>query len=205
MLYKGMVNPMEALTMTKGQLLKKPSKSYRVSEHAMERFRERVDEHTAHRAFDDLADLLNARIKASRRSMDVTDHRCPDEVTTLYELGGQTEAVYVAVVRNATVVTILDEWMAGNNFPEWRPALHSPFAQQLAKLKIEPPPPPPPDPYLELALEVRDLARQVSELRAREQEIAKQHRALNDQIREVSAKLDEKQQELLAFVTPKMP
>lgn len=186
--------------MTKtGRLLKKPRTSFRVSDHAMERFRERVREDTAHRSHDDLADLLNERIRSSARKVETTDPRCPGQPTTLYAVGSQSESEYVAVVRDETVVTILDDWMAQRNFEDWKPVLAaSPFAA-LANMKLEPPPP---DPYLELAKECRELGKKVAALRVRDRALAEEHAACQRELLEAENTLHDKQKELLARITP---
>lgn len=124
-----------------------PSRSYKrrhaVSSHAMERFRERVDEEFRHRDDEDLANLLDDRICHAEHSYEVRDPRAPEEITTLFTVECRS-ATYYAVVRDQTVVTVLDEAMAQNNFAgQWSPVMNAPFAV-LRGLKIPPPAPTPP-------------------------------------------------------------
>lgn len=144
-------------------LKKAPKKAFRVSDHALERFRERVDEEFRHRSNDDLADLLNDRMSASDLTRDVTDPRCPDHVTTLYRLHSRTEEMQVAVVRQGVVVTVLDEWMANNNYPNWNSLVTHPFAK-LATVTpiIVRDPAPAPDDYISLAHECKRLGFQLA-------------------------------------------
>src|SRR5262249_35424586 len=98
------------------QTLKKtPRRELRVSEHAMLRFRERVEEEFMHRGDDDLADLLNERVRAAVLSCEVVDPRVPGVPTRLHLFETRTGMRMVAVVRDKTVVTVLDDWMARNN------------------------------------------------------------------------------------------
>jgi hypothetical protein len=110
---------------------------YTISKHAIERFRERVDEEFRHRDDEDLANLLDERVHHADMNHEVRDPRAPDEVTTLRSVICR-DATYYAVVRNATVVTVLDEEMAKNNFDgQWRPILNNPFGV-LRDLKLAP-------------------------------------------------------------------
>lgn len=116
---------------------------YTISKHAIERFRERVDEEFRHRDDEDLANLLDERVHHADTNHEVRDPRAPDEVTTLRSVSCR-DATYYAVVRNATVVTVLDEEMAKNNFDgQWKPILNNPFGV-LRDLKLAPTTPPAP-------------------------------------------------------------
>jgi hypothetical protein len=125
-------------------LKKTPRLALRVSEHAVLRFRERVEEEFMHRGDDDLADLLNERIRAAVFSRTVVDPRDPGAATSLHLFESRTGMRLVAVVRDKTVVTVLDDWMARNNYPGWEdgsisrssPALSSPLARKLRDLGI---------------------------------------------------------------------
>lgn len=138
-------------------LKKTPRRELRVSEHAMIRFRERVEEEFIHRGDDDLADLLNERIRAAVLSCDVVDPRVPGVPTRLHLFESRTGMRLVAVVRDKTVVTVLDDWMARNNYPGWedgstappRPApLASPLGDKIRALAVVPSPATPPQPAL---------------------------------------------------------
>lgn len=100
-------------------LKKPPRRGLRVSEHALIRFRERVEEEFLHRSNEDLTDLLNERIHAAVFSREVVDTRELGTPTTLYLFEGRTGVRFVAVVREKCVVTVLDDWMARNNYPGW--------------------------------------------------------------------------------------
>jgi len=110
---------------------------YAISKHAIERFRERVDEQHRHRDDDDLANLLDERVHHAENTYEVRDPRAPDEITTLRTVACR-DATYYAVVRGSTVVTVLDEEMASNNFNgQWSPILNAPFTA-LRDLKLPP-------------------------------------------------------------------
>lgn len=113
-----------------------------ISLHAVERFRERVDEEFRHRDNEDLSNLLDERLRHSEFSTHVRDPRAPDEITTLRSVACRDATLY-AVIRSATVVTVLEEEMARNNFgqpPAKNPVPNTPFAV-LRDLKIAPTPP----------------------------------------------------------------
>lgn len=167
-------------------LKKTPRLSLRVSEHAVLRFRERVEEEFLCRGDADLADLLNDRIRASVLSREVVDPREPGMPTTLHLFEGRTGKRLVAVVREKCVVTVLDDWMARNNYPGWEdgtpPApVGPPPADKSRALAIVSPPlatPPAttapvarPDAYGALAAECRDLGQRLRALRDRRSEI----------------------------------
>ena len=131
-------------------LKKTPRLALRVSEHALLRFRERVEEEFTHRGDDDLSDLLNDRIRVAVLSREVVDPRDPGASTMLHRFETRTGRLLVAVVRDKTVVTVLDDWMARNNYPGWdgsaveRPGsvLTSPLADKIRALAIVPSPTP---------------------------------------------------------------
>lgn len=108
-----------------------------ISKHAIERFRERVDEEFRHRDDDDLGNLLDERIAHAESNYEVRDPRAPDEITTLRSVACR-HTTYWAVIRASTVVTVLDEEMAKNNFNgQWATVLNTPFAA-LRDLKLPP-------------------------------------------------------------------
>ena len=110
---------------------------YTISKHAIDRFRERVDEEFRHRDSDDLANLLDDRVHHAETTYEVRDPRAPDEITTLRSVGCR-HATYYAVVRNDTVVTVLDEDMARNNFNgQWATVMNTPF-KALRDMKLPP-------------------------------------------------------------------
>jgi hypothetical protein len=119
----------------------RPSRSYKrrfmISRHALDRFRERVDEEFRHRDDDDLGNLLDERVQHAEFTYQVRDPRAPDAITTLRSVACR-HATYYAVVRSGTVITVLDEEMARNNFDgQWSPILNAPF-EVLRGLKIPP-------------------------------------------------------------------
>jgi hypothetical protein len=184
-------------TFDRQNMKKFPRLGLRVSEHAMLRFRERVEEEFLHRSTDDLADLLNERVRAAVLSREVVDPREPSIPTMLHLFEARTGARLVAVVREKCVVTVLDDWMARSNYPGWEegtpPApLGSILADKIRALAIVPsslPPSPPiapsppapeppiaaavvqPDAYGELAAECRSLGQRLRALRDRRTEI----------------------------------
>ena len=116
-----------------------PTRHYKrrftISEHAVERFRERVDEEFRHRDDNDLANLLDERLSYAEHTYQVHDPRAPQAVTTLHSVACR-HATYYAVMRHDTAITLLDEHMAHNNFDPWTPVEVTPNG-----LKILTPPP----------------------------------------------------------------
>jgi hypothetical protein len=101
-----------------------------ISEHAIERFRERVDEEFRHRDDEDLANLLDERLSYAEFTYQVDDPRAPNAVTTIRSVACR-HATYYAVVREDTAITVLDEEMARNNFEPWIPVLVTPQGLKL--------------------------------------------------------------------------
>ena len=199
-------------TFDRQNLKKLPRLAFRVSDHALERFRERVEEEFAHRGNDDLADLLNSRLRAPVLARDVVDPRVPESVTTLYLFECRNGARQVAVVRDGCVVTVLDDWMARNNYPGWDGAptagLGTLGSTVLgSKLRAIAPVPPPPavvpssDEYLSLAAECRDLAAKTRALRDQKASLEGQLTAITDDIRACEETFAAKRERLLALMT----
>lgn len=208
-------------------LKKTPRRELRVSEHAMIRFRERVEEEFMHRGDDDLADLLNERIRAAVLSCEVVDPRVPGVPTRLHLFESRTGMRLVAVVRDKTVVTVLDDWMARNNYPGWEEGsvklpsavpLGAPLGDKIRALVIvpsapsqpllpappsvepavSPPSPEKPDMYGTLAAECRVLGQQLRALR--------EHRGdVDAEIEAVLRDYDEKREQLLAIMDEGAP
>jgi len=111
-----------------------PARHYKrrltISEHAVERFRERVDEEFRHRDDEDLANLLDERLSYAEFTYQVDDPRAPEAVTTIRSVACR-HATYYAVVREDTAITVLDEEMARNNFDPWIPVLVTPQGLKL--------------------------------------------------------------------------
>jgi hypothetical protein len=94
---------------------------FRATDHTLERFRDRVERKHAGLDKEALTRLLSDRIWYEALYVrTVRDPRKPDEPTTLYLLARPDGYPYVCVVRDYAVVTILEAWMADNNFPGWR-------------------------------------------------------------------------------------
>lgn len=129
-----------------------PTRHYKrrltISEHAIERFRERVDEEHRHRDNEDLANLLDERLRYAEFNYQVHDTRAPQAVTTIRSIGCR-DATYYAVVRDETAITVLDEEMARNNFDPWIPVLITPNGPKpLTPPRLPTLPPPPQLPVL---------------------------------------------------------
>ncbi len=138
-------------TFDRQRLKKSPRLAFVVSDHAMTRFRERVEEEFTHRGHDDLADLLNTRLRGAGLIRLVVDPREPTLPTTLYLFESRSGERQVAVVRESCVVTVLDEWMAQNNYPGWdaRPIATlgaTPLGDKLRAITIARTPAPAPAP-----------------------------------------------------------
>lgn len=114
-------------------------RKYNISTHALQRFRERVDDEFRHRDDRDLMNLLDDKLRATDKKFDVRDPRAPGEVTKLYEISTRKAGTFYAVVREETAVTVLDKEMAANNFAgQWEPILNLPF-QGLKNFVLKPP------------------------------------------------------------------
>lgn len=207
-------------TFDRQNLKKSPRIAFRVSDHAMERFRERVEEEFVHRNHDDLSDLLNARLRSAVLVRDVIDPRVPDLVTTLYMFETRAGTRQVAVVRESCVITVLDDWMARNNYPGWddEPIATlgaTPLGDKLRAIALAPAPvlapasvlaptsaaPPPTDEYLVLATECRDLAARGRDLCEQRDVLTEQLRALSVEIQEVEGAFAAKRDRLLTLMT----
>jgi|HubBroStandDraft_5_1064220.scaffolds.fasta_scaffold52672_1 hypothetical protein len=193
--------------------------AFRISEHALERFRERVEEEFIHRSDDDLSDLLNARMANALRTGTVVDPRCPGAVTTLYKFECRDGSKLVAVTREQTVITVLDDWMARNNYSDWDNegmgttlgVVHgeklrniTPVAASmigaLAQVTA-----PPEDEYLVLAAKCRTIAASLKVLREQRTLLDAQLSLVNQSIRDQDAELASKRDQLLKMmegVTP---
>jgi hypothetical protein len=146
-----------------------PTRHYKrrftITDHAVERFRERVDEEFRHRDDTDLANLLDERISYAEHNYQVHDHRAPQAVTTLRSVACRN-ATYYAVVRDETAVTLLDETMARNNFDPWTPVEVTPHGLKVLT------PPRLPVPLAPQPAEDRIAEAGVAYARARQQQYA---------------------------------
>lgn len=117
------------------------SRKFGVTAHAIERFRERVDEEFAHRPDVDLGNLLDERIRQAEAE-EITDTVGVKDGSPamIYKIQNRSGAQsYYAIVRGNVVVTVLDESMLEKNFATgaWlRPkTINQPF-RGLATLPI---------------------------------------------------------------------
>lgn len=202
-------------TFDRQKLKKSPRLALRVTDHAMLRFRERVEEAFVHRSDDDLADLLNKRLRDALLVRDVKDPRAPDLVTSLYLFECRADKRQVAVVREGWVVTVLDEWMARNNYPGWDGEPRATFGSMLAdKLRAVVPVPSPPatptpsplpaspsDEYLALAAECRELAAKVRAARAQKEILEGRLQVVTSEIQRDEEAFASKRERLLALMT----
>ena len=108
-------------------------RKFKISVHALERFQERVEDEFKDWLAHDLGNLLDDRLKQSQVQYTVRDPRAPTMVTKLYEFAMRGDVFY-GVVRENTIVTVLDRTMALNNFREqWSSVLNTPFTQESLK------------------------------------------------------------------------
>lgn len=108
-----------------------------ISRHAVERFRERVDEEFASRSDHDLGNLLDEKLRHPEAQYQVHDPRASEALTQLYGISTRRSGTFFVVVREDTAVTVLDEDMAKRNFAEhWKPTLNTPFANLRAKIDV---------------------------------------------------------------------
>lgn len=103
-------------------------RKFTISVHALERFRERVDEEFRSRSDLDLGNLLDEKLRHPAQRHTVRDPRAPEEITELYAIETRRNGTFYVVVRHATAVTVLDPTMAQHNFQEsWAQIMNVPF------------------------------------------------------------------------------
>ena len=104
-------------------------RKFAISKHALDRFRERVDEEFQCRDDQDLGNLLDEKLRNfSKNQYTVRDPRAPSDITYLFEIEMRKTGTFYVVVRNETAVTVLDPDMARRNFgDQWGPTLNAPF------------------------------------------------------------------------------
>jgi len=95
-------------------------RKFDIREHAIDRFRERVDEEYRCRSEHDLGNLLDEKLKQAMRRFSVDDPRAPGKLTILVEIETRTSTFYV-VTRGIAAITVLDPSMAKTNFAVWTP------------------------------------------------------------------------------------
>lgn len=95
-------------------------RKFDIREHAIERFRERVDEEYRCRSDHDLGNVLDEKLKQAMRRFSVDDPRAPGKLTILVEIETRTNTFYV-VTRGIAAITVLDPSMAKTNFAVWTP------------------------------------------------------------------------------------
>ncbi len=106
---------------------------FKISKHAIGRFRERVEEEHLSRDDRDLELLLDERIRVGKK-LDMVDNVADKAASTIYEFTNQrATAIYYALVRDNTVVTVIDEAMGRQNMStgQWSMRFNSPFAAAL--------------------------------------------------------------------------
>lgn len=196
------------------QRLKNSSRmALRVTAHAVTRFRERVEEELSYWSDDDLVVLLNERIRDAALSREIVDPREPSVPTMLHLFESRTGKRFVAVVREKCVVTVLDAWMAQNNYPGWEDRPLGILTSASPGLNAKGPPlaivPAPgaaskelsgntPDMYLALTTECRVLGQQLRALREQRSE-------MDSKIEEVLKAYGEKRARLLALMDEGSP
>jgi hypothetical protein len=104
---------------------------FNITSHALDRFRERVDEDVKARSNFDVGNLLDEKVRQATHVQTVRDPHAPELITKLHEIEVRS-GTYYAVVREDAVVTVLDEEMVKTNFKmaNWKPALNSPFTRE---------------------------------------------------------------------------
>lgn len=132
------------------------SRTYVITKHAIERFRERVDEEFSARSDGDLGNLLDERVRVATDKTVITDLEECDRPTFVHAITNRDGKIYYAIVRDLTVVTVLDQEMLEVNFSSgrWKKGgFNTPFAAAAKTLRglvveepAERPAPKPPDP-----------------------------------------------------------
>ena len=90
-------------------------RKHNISHHALERFRERVEEDVKCRSNHDISNLLDEKICQATQVYTVRDPRAPEAITKLHAIELRS-GTYYAVVREGTAVTVLDETMVKDNY-----------------------------------------------------------------------------------------
>jgi hypothetical protein len=102
-----------------------------ISAHALERFRQRAEiEHQARSDFD-LGNLLDERIRFAESTQTIIDTRAVESTTRVFEMVSRDGHKSYAVVRDMTVITVLEEWQMKANFDNgsWKPGpMNAPFS-----------------------------------------------------------------------------
>lgn len=113
---------------------------FTITRHALERFRERVDEEFGSRNDIDLGNVLDERVHHSK-DVSPIDDPSSSKPTSLHGIRNRSgSSKYYAIVRDGHVVTVLDQAMIENNFQTgtWKRPINKPFAV-LKDVKVEPP------------------------------------------------------------------
>ena len=116
-------------------------RKHNISHHALERFRERVEEDVKCRSNHDVSNLLDEKICQATNVYTVRDPRAPEAITKLHEIDLRSGTYYV-VVRDGTAVTVLDATMVKDNYSleNWKPTLNAPFTKDaLRSIQATPP------------------------------------------------------------------
>lgn len=125
-----------------GMARQSPAPAYQrtliITKHAIERFRERVDEEFTSRSDGDLGNLLDERVKHSEDRTVVTDLAECDQPTIVHAISNRNGKRYYAIVRDMSVITVLDEHMLELNFSSgrWKKGgFNTPFAAAAKTLR----------------------------------------------------------------------
>ena len=111
------------------------TRKYSISNHALERFRERVEDDVRCRSNADIGNLLDEKVCQATKTHSVRNRRAPEAITKLHAIELRS-GTYYAVVRDATVVTVLDENMVKDNYElSFQPVLNAPFADKLRDMQ----------------------------------------------------------------------
>lgn len=116
-----------------------------ISRHAIERFRLRVDEEFKARTDDDLANLLDERIRVSKDRREIIDRSYNNTVSQLVGFENRKGETTYAVIRENTCVTVLTPDIVEGNFKsgQWHVPMNTPFAAALENYKPGAPARPP--------------------------------------------------------------
>lgn len=93
---------------------------FTITNHALDRFRERVDPEHAQLSQDRLREIIDQQLQDNCLDDRSVVDRNDGEMTNLRLMRNRSGAEYVAVIRNRVVITVLERWMAASMYPKWR-------------------------------------------------------------------------------------
>lgn len=197
-------------------------RKFEISHHAIERFRERVEQHHMARNDEDLANLLDERIQHAERYEDIVDNapQARDNPTArIYFIKSREDKASIAVVRPnggaGVCVTVLEESMmkASIDSGVWSavPFNNTPFRDALVGVRIARhvpaprlvPSEPPVDPDAEIARLGAEIARKKVELarhRATHKRLCAEMNETNGHIEAVCTSITELDNQLEAAI-----